>query len=309
MEYISSLINILVSNDSRLFITREQYISELAVIVPFFLSKKDISEKTYKEQVVLDFQKIKSELPLTDDFASDSIPLDSVAYHRIRGTITAESSWRASTKQIQSDILTAEANDNISSHFFHITSGGGEAWYLDQLAKTIREAEKPTIAFIEKVAASAAYYIASQTDYIAASTPFDMIGCIGTMVSFMDIQPMLEKFGINFIEEYAAKSDLKNKKYNDLRTGKPKQFIDEELDPLRDKFVEDVKTMRSVIASFPEDHPVLRGETYYADKSIENGLIDSIEDLDSALQRAYDAGVKWSQSKQTRRRAISHLYS
>lgn len=309
MEYIPSLINILASTDSRLFITREQYISELAVIVPFFLSKKDISEKTYKEQVVLDFQKmkIKSEFALTVDFASDSIPLDSVAYHRIRGTITAESSWRASTKQIQSDILTAEANDNISSHFFHITSGGGEAWFLDQLAKTIREAKKPTIAFIEKVAASAAYYIASQTDYISASTPFDLIGCIGTMVSFMDIQPMLEKFGIDFIEEYADKSDLKNKKYNDLRAGKPEQFIDEELNPLRDKFVEDVKSKRSVIAALPENHPVLRGETYYADKSIENGLIDTIEDFDTALNRAYESGVNWSRSNQTRRRAISYL--
>jgi len=88
---------------------------------------------------------------------------------------------------------------------------------------------------------------------------------------------MFEKWGVKFIEEYATDSDLKNKKYTDLMRGKPDQFIKEELDPMRDKFVEDVRLGRSSIAKLPEDHPVLRGETFYANKSIENGLIDIIE--------------------------------
>ena len=309
MEQITSLINILASSDSRLFITREQYMAELAVVIPFFLSKKEISGKTFREVADDDFVNLnkKSECPITNDFVSDSIPEDSIAYHRVRGTITAESCWRFSTKQLQADILQAESNDKISAHFFHVTSGGGEAWYLDQLAKTMREAVKPTFGFIEKVAGSAGYYIASQTGYVSAATPYDLIGCIGTMVSFMDLQPMLEKFGINFIEEYAKYSDLKNKKYNDLRTGKPDQFITEELDPLRDRFVTDVKSMRPVINALPEDHPVLRGETFYAEKSIENGLIDSIETIDIALRRAYDAGKTWSANQNKRRRAIQYL--
>ena len=309
MNQITTLIRILASTDSRLFMTREQYIAELAVLIPFFLSKKEITETYYKQTVIdeLSVLRAKNELSFTNDFSSPDIPFNSVAYHRVCGMITADSCWRFSTKQLQADIMEAEANDNISSHFFHVTSGGGEAWYLDQLTKTMREAAKPTFSFIEKVAASAGYYIASQAGFVSAATPYDVVGCIGTMVSFMDLQPMLEKFGISFIEEYATQSDLKNKKYNDLRTGKPEQYIEEELNPLRDRFVADVKSMRSIIAGLQEDHPVLRGETFYADKSIDNGLINTIETFDVAIQRAYDEGVRWRSQQNKRRQAIRSL--
>lgn len=309
MNQITSLINILASPYSRLFITRDQYIAELAVVVPFFLSKKELYEKTYTDTVKDESAHLirKSDCAVTCDFHSNEIPEDSVAYHRVRGTITAESCWRFSSKQLQADILQAENNPLISAHFFHVTSGGGEAWYLDQLAKTIRETKKPTFGFIEKIAGSAGYYIASQTGYLSAATPFDLIGCIGTMVNFMDLQPMLEKFGIKFIEEYATYSYLKNKKYNDLRTGKPEQFITEELNPLRDRFITDVKESRAAIAALPEEHPVLLGETFYADKSIENGLIDCIETIDIALQRAYLSGVQWRQNNQQRQQALHAL--
>lgn len=305
MNHISSLLKVLAS--SSLFISREQYITELAIVAPYFLSKKDLTEKLYKELITEELNTIKKKFgfSLSTDFSSPDLPQNSVAYHRVFGTITSDSYYRFSSKQLQSDIIEAENNDNISAHFIHITSGGGEAWYLDQLALTIREAKKPTFAFIEKVAASAGYYIASQAQYVSAATPYDLIGCIGVMVSFMDMKPMLEKLGINFIEEYATESDLKNKKYNDLRAGKPKQFIHEELNPLREQFVLDVRSMRSAINSLPLDHPVLRGETFYANKAIENGLIDTIETFDVAIERAYNEGVRWK-SQQTKRRMALH---
>ncbi len=229
---------------------------------------------------------------------------NTVAYHRITGIITADSYWRFSTKQLQKDLLAAESNDNISAHLLHVSSGGGEAWYLDQLAATIRQLEKPVHSFIERVCGSAAYYIASQSDFISASTDYDLVGCIGTMTSLMDLQPMFEKWGVKFIEEYATKSDLKNKKYLDLLHGNPDQYIKEELDPLRDKFVDDVKLCREEIAELPEDHPVLRGETYYANKSIKNGLIDVVESFAAAIHRVHDAGTSYSTRVANRKQAL-----
>lgn len=309
MNSIASLIKILTASDSRLFITKNEYISELAALAPFFLSKREIVEESYKDD---SHEKFKSLLPvagikLTDDFTSTELDVNTLAYYRIFGTITSDSYWRMSTKELQRNLIAAENNENISGHFLHISSGGGEAWFLDQLAETMRSLEKPVHAFIERVCGSAAYYIASQSDFISASTPFDVIGCIGTMTSFMDMQPMLEKWGVKFIEEYATNSDLKNKKYNNLLKGKPEQYITEELDPLRDKFVSDVKLCRDKIAKLPEDHPVLRGETFYANKSIDNGLIDIIEPLPASLQRAYDAAIAWSNKKSNRKQALQIL--
>lgn len=311
MNSISSLIRILTASDSRLFITRNEYISELASLVPFFLSKREISEESYVDAKKKELEKIipVNGIKLTDEYTSTELDANTLAYYRISGTITADSYWRMSTKQLQKDLLAADANQNISGHFLHISSGGGEAWFLDQLAQTMREISKPMHAFIERVCGSAAYYIASQTDYISAATPFDVVGCIGTMTSFMDIQPMFEKWGMKFIEEYATNSDLKNKKYNDLLDGKPQQYIREELDPLRDKFVGDVKLMRKTIADLPDDHPVVRGETYYAGDAIGNGLIDIVEPFSSALERAYNAALAWNSKKSTRKQALQIIHN
>lgn len=310
MNSIAELIRILTAADSRLFITRNEYIAELASLVPFFLAKKEIVSDTYAQASRNELEKIihQNGIKLTDDYSAVDLDVNTLAYYRIFGTITSSSYWRVSTKQLQRDLIVADGNDNISGHFLHISSGGGEAWFLDQLAETMRSINKPVHAFIERVCGSAAYYIASQSDYISASTPYDLIGCIGTMTSFMDIQPLLEKWGVKFIEEYASKSELKNKKYNDLLHGNSEQYIREELDPLRDKFVGDVKLMRDKIAKLPEDHPLLHGETFYANKSIDNGLIDIVEPFSAALQRAYDAAILWNSTNTIRKKALQNIY-
>lgn len=309
MNSIASLIRILTDTNTGLFITQNEYISELASLLPHFLSKREIVSETYIDASKKKLQELQatSSIKLTDDYTSTELDINTIAYHNVFGTITAENHWRVSTKQLQRNLLTADANENISGHLVHISSGGGEAWYLDQLAETMRAINKPIHAFIERVCGSAAYYIASQTDFISASTPFDLVGCIGTMVSFMDMRPMFEKWGMKFIEEYATNSELKNKKYNDLINGSPGQFIREELDPLRDKFVSDVKLCREVIAKLPEDDPVLHGETFYASKSIKNGLIDIVEPFGAALQRVYNAALEWNKKNLKRKQALQIL--
>lgn len=309
MNSIASLIRILTDTSSGLFITQNEYISELASLLPYFFTKREITSEKYIDASKKRFKELQivDNIKLTDDYTSTELDINTLAYHRVFGAITAESYWRVSTKDLQRNLIAADANNNISGHFIHISSGGGEAWYLDQLAETMRSINKPMHAYIERVCGSAAYYIASQTDFISASTPFDLIGCIGTMVSFMDMKPMFEKWGMKFIEEYATNSDLKNKKYNDLMSGSPDQFIREELDPLRDKFVADVKLCRDKIAKLPEDHPVLHGETFYASKSIENGLIDAIDTFAQALQRANEAAFEWNKKDMNRKQALQIL--
>lgn len=309
MNSIASLIRILTDTNSGLFITQNEYISELASLLPYFLTKREITSEAYIDVSKKKFQElhVTGNIKLTDDYTSTELDLNTLAYHRVFGTITADSYWRVSTKQLQRNLIAADANNNISGHFVHISSGGGEAWYLDQLAETMRSINKPIHAYIERVCGSAAYYIASQSDFISAATPFDLVGCIGTMVSFMDLKPLFEKWGVKFIEEYATNSDLKNKKYNDLLKGSPGQFIREELDPLRDKFVSDVKLCREVIAKLPEDDPVLHGETFYASKSIKNGLIDIVEPFGAALQRVYNAALEWNKKNLKRKQALQIL--
>lgn len=96
---------------------------------------------TYKDQVDKAIARLKKEIActaglkdisLTNDFSSEELPEGSIAYHRIFGTITSNSSWYFSSKQFERDLIAAESNSSISVHFLHINSGGGEAWYLDR---------------------------------------------------------------------------------------------------------------------------------------------------------------------------------
>ena len=306
------VIQLLTSSQARLLIMRDEYIAALLAYFP--LGSQSVSTffddpKTYKECVSEDFEpvKAKSSVPLTIDFTSNDIDPGTLAYHRIKGLITAESYWYLSSKQFEQDLLLAEENPNITCHFLHISSGGGEAWYLDRLSETMRSLSKPLYSFVEKVCGSAAYYIGCHGSIMKALTQNDIVGCIGSMINFWDIDPYFESLGFKRIEEYAHISDLKNKKYNDLKAGKPKQFIEEELDPLAEQFREEVRMARLPLANLDLDNPVLRGETFDAMRSIDVGLIDGIQTLNEALMEAQTLGRKWEDERRQLRNKVFSL--
>jgi len=237
----------------------------------------------------------KQPIRVTTDVSNEDIEENSIAYHRIFGSIIADENYWGyfSTKRFIDNIEDAEENPNIIAHFLHVSSGGGEAWLLDKAFEAVKNTNKPVVAFIEKVAASAGYYLIAPSNKIYCYTQNDTIGSIGTMVYFLDFIPYYLKQGVVEHEEYATKSDLKNKKFNELLDGKPKRYINEELDPLQQQFEADVRSARPVIAKLPADHPVVRGETFTAPLAIEVGLVDEIANIDVAVIDAYNRGMDW----------------
>lgn len=255
----------------------------------FFFEEKTYKEKT-KEQLEMIQAMLKQEdktkaITLTSDYASPELPDESIAYHRIFGLITASSSWRFSTKQLEADLIAAEANPQISCHFLHINSPGGEAWYLDRLGETMQRCEKPIMVLYENCC-SAAYHIACHGTKVYANTKFDFVGCIGTMTSFWDFEEYYKQLGIKKVEAKATKSDLKNKMFDDLVDGKPKQFVESVLNPLNEEFLSTVRTQRKQLSELDDEHPAMRGETYYTDEAIEVGLADGCRTFVEAVAEA-----------------------
>ncbi len=249
---------------------------------------------TYRDETKDAVKKLSQSvnINITDEYDSTQIADDSIAFHRIRGLILAEESWwRFSTKQFRADLLAAESNPKVIAHFIAVNSGGGEAWFLDVAAETMKNLTKPVVAHYENVAASAAIYLSIYATKIFAATVNETIGSIGTMVSFLDIIPYFEALGAKYYEHYASQSDLKNKKFNDLRDGKPEQYIKEELDPLAGQFIDAVIDARPQTGKLGEAHPLFRGETFDTQKSLEIGLIDGRMLMEEAIAQAYALGV------------------
>jgi ClpP class serine protease len=250
-------------------------------------------------------QRFAGSVNVTRRYSDEDLPDGSVAFHLIRGTILSDDNWFFSSKSFRRNIIAAENNPQIDAHFFLIESGGGEAWYLDMASAAVREAKKPIIASVEKVAASAAYYLAAYADKIYATTKNDVIGSIGTMVSFFDLIPFMEKLGMNYIEEYAEQSKLKNQKYNELRKGNPEKFIKEELNPLAEQFIADTRSARQQLAALKTDHPTFQGETYDTANAQKVGLIDGVKTPEEALKEAASLGEQYREKQKKTNKAFS----
>lgn len=275
---------------------------------PLRLSFFDFHEESYSQKTVKELEKIKKalqqvadtkELTVTCDYSSADLPNDSIAYHRIFGLITANSHYRFSTKQFESDLLAAEANPQITSHFLHINSPGGEAWYLDRLGETMSKCEKPMVVLYEHCC-SAAYHIACHATKMYANTKFDFVGCIGTMTSFWDFEEYYKSIGLKKVEAKATNSDLKNKMVDDLVDGKPKQFIENVLDPLNEEFLATVRSQRKQLAELDTDHPALRGETYYTDEAVKIGLADGCRTFFEAVGECAALGHEYSETQKAK---------
>lgn len=221
------------------------------------------------------------------DFDSQDIPEGSTAVIPIRGEIMKYSQWCGpkGTMRIAEEIRKADANPKIGSIILDIDSPGGQVDYTDIAAQTIIDTTTPVIAFINGLAASAAYWIASGADKIIANSDIAEIGSIGTMVHFADLQPMYEEMGVKFHEFYATKSTEKNKDIKEIREGNYKNYTKEVLDVINEKFIGAVKSSRPNVK---ED--ALKGKVFFAPKAIEMGLIDEIGSFEHALNVASEMG-------------------
>lgn len=314
----SDIIPFLLSGNQ--FITRESLSALMIQYAPAIKNEtlflglekpKTYAEKTNEELQALIKQLEKScdvEPSITDDYSNLDIPEGSIAYHRIFGTILSDSYWWFSTMRFERDLVAAEANSQIAVHFLHINSGGGEAYYLDQISKTLKNCAKPIFVLIQRTCGSAAYYIGCHGTVIKSLTQNDIIGCIGTMVAFWNTDKYMENEGFVKIEVYATRSPLKNKTFNELCDGKPAKYRQDMLDPLCEQFIAEVQSTRPIIAKHPDDHPILQGETYRAElaQASDNGLIDGITTIAEAILEAHNLGQDWLNTR-TIRNGITKL--
>jgi len=128
---------------------------------------------------------------------------------------------------------------------------------------------------------SAAYWLACNADEIIANNSTAIVGSIGVLMSFADVQPMYEAQGIKFHKILAPQSKDKTAMYDKLRSGDYEQYKNEVLKPLADKFISVVMDNRPNL----EDSKHFTGKTFFAKDTV-GELIDSIGSLEFAISRA-----------------------
>jgi protease IV len=180
-------------------------------------------------------------------------------------------------------LLNQTRNDSsIGAIVFDIDSGGGQATYMDHIAKLIRDirSEKPILIHFSNLCCSAAYYLAAQATAIYASSVLDEVGSIGTMCGLY--KPNENSTDAYVLENfYATKSTEKNKDYRDAINGDPKALT-AGLDRYNQEFHANVRLGRPNL-----DESCYGGISVFAEEGIKLGLIDGIKRLDEVIDEAF----------------------
>jgi len=113
-----------------------------------------------------------------------------------------------------------------------------------------------------------------------------MVGSIGVLTSFMDAQPALELQGYKFHTITAPQSTDKVKTWNQLRAGNYEEYKENVLKVHAEQFINTVKAGRGNI-----DDKFFTADIYFA-KDVIGPLVDSIGNIDTAMQRVAELSSK-----------------
>jgi signal peptide peptidase SppA len=217
-----------------------------------------------------------------------------VAVINIRGVMTkggSSLSEDGSTIRLRQQIRNAVRDDIVSAIVLVIDSPGGTVAGTADLADEVRKANavKPVISFVEDLAASAAYYVASQASEIHANQPDALIGSIGTYMVVYDLSGAFEKEGIK--THVIATGSLKG-------AGTMGSEITEEqlanwqsiVDNSGKAFTSAVQAGRKLTNE--QLTAVTTGGVWNAADAKAKQLIDAISSFDEVMSRAASAGTK-----------------
>lgn len=190
------------------------------------------------------------------------------------------------TQNLGNMLAMAENTPSVKVIALLTDSPGGTVAGTATFAEKIKKSKKYTMGIVDDLAASAAYWITSSAKEMISTSKTDIIGSIGTMISWWNRDKVDQQFGYERREFYATKSTDKNKAFTIAdRTGDGRMLIEETLDPLNNEFMAAVKANRKDKIDLSKED-VLTGKTYVAQKAKDVGLIDGIMSFESAMKKA-----------------------
>ncbi len=199
-----------------------------------------------------------------------------------RGAWIGASSGLVSYEGIAAQLREAEADPDVKSVLLDIDSGGGEATGMSALASRITalDAVKPVVAFVNDVACSAAYGIASAAREIVVS-PTSIVGSIGVLLVHMDYSKQLEAKGIKPTLIHAGANKVDGNAFEPLPQA-VRADMQAMVSTFYDGFVELVAQGRAG-ALTSEQIRATEARTYIGAEAIAIGLADRIASLDEVL--------------------------
>lgn len=190
-------------------------------------------------------------------------------------------SW--GTEDISNWVLEANADENVSAIVLEINSGGGEVDGTAMLATIVKQSKKPVVAYVAGMAASAAYWVASQCrEIVMESKTSSEVGSIGVLATHIDASQFYanEGYKITIIRSKGSESKAL---FNSVEPLTAEILADAQaaMEPIRNEFEAVVRAGRPGISD-----SVFEGKMYNGKEALKLKMADKIGFLGDAIDRA-----------------------
>ncbi|ANW96734.1 hypothetical protein AXE80_10810 [Wenyingzhuangia fucanilytica] len=233
-------------------------------------------------------------------YSAEEPVADAIGVVRITGPIIKYGNWYMwGADELVAMLHAFDKDPNIRAIVIVIDSGGGMVSAAAPFKDFYAQKTKPVIT-IGDTCASLAVWLRCGADYNFADNDISaQFGSIGIVANFMSFKKYYEELGIKEHVIYSTHSEDKNKGFDMAMEGKYDLIKEEHLDPLALKF------RAHVTASLPNlktDTPgLLTGKMFYADDSLDIGLVHEIGNLNQAINKAHDLADQY-EAKQIQNR-------
>lgn len=201
-----------------------------------------------------------------------------------RAGMLADASGGTSTEQAAAVLDRMVADPSISTIVLQVDSPGGSVFGIQELGDKIHQAQatKRVTAVVDSMAASAAYWLASQAEDLVI-TPGGMVGSIGVYLEHIDLSQAMEAEGVKATLISAGKYKVEGNPFVPL-SDEARDAFQSEVDKYYDAFVAAVARGRGVQkakvrSGFGEGRMVL------ARDAVAEGMADRVATMEQVLAK------------------------
>jgi protease IV len=215
-----------------------------------------------------------------DDFGG--VTTDHIAKVKIEGTITENEDLIDRLEEIRK-------SPHVKGVILAIDSPGGTTTGGESTYEEIRKvaADKPVVAEVGTLAASAAYMIASASDHIVARQT-SIVGSIGVLIEYPDVTGLMDKLGIKLEEVKSSPLKAEPSPFNPT-TDEEREMVRKLILDSYDWFVSIVAERRSMTKE--QALALADGSIFTGRQALANKLIDAVGGEDKAVEWLGTKGV------------------
>jgi signal peptide peptidase SppA len=208
------------------------------------------------------------------------------------------------TKDIAQYIQDANRDPNVAAIVLDIDSPGGSVDGTEYLGDVVAKSEKPVVAYVDGIGASAAYWVASQSSHIMINSDMTgYVGSIGVLAVHTNYSEYLAKMG-QHVTIFRSERAVDKARPNSIEplTEELIAQMTAELSDLHEFFIETVQRGRGDKLTDKED--LFTGKMYPGAAAKKYGLVDSTGTLEDAINKAFELSRKPSGNSQKKAAAV-----